>query len=555
MPPPPQLRAGQLWSRQRLPGTRSIRLLLVAAAAAAAIIAMATAAKRRLDDHTTTEWSRHWRRRPPPASVAAAVPLPADAPLRTVEDVWERSWTNASLLRSSPGGELLAATVAALDAWQNPANCSAASYLLYRYHSSTGFGAQVRHHLPALHAALRSRRVLLLDTRRPFYWALGGCPLDAADDGRWTCFFQPLSRSCPPTVVAALVARGALSAVTVQPGKDVHPALVVPIAGAPGAADVVTLDTRRSDRFHRALFVEPGGNATDLTRILLSPGEALRRAGSSLIPGGDAAANATAAATATAASLSWMDLPPAAVRRAWLVAAIHTLTRLNARTAAVIRSARSASPATAVCAVGTGVVAAGTVGAGIGASGSVGGCTVGVPLRGSDKCFRGRGGRERRRGFRLGAGEMQCVPLAAAVDAAARLAFSQPHIDRMLLTSEDPSAIAPDAVAAAVAPTAPWAPPLAIYRAAEDIPPGTGSKVIARRTEAAWRTPTLAEVGLASLTTLHLQAAAAYHVLTPRSTYHSWVAAAAKAVPAKAADVVYPLGDGKGLTLSLVSQM
>ena len=67
--------------------------------------------------------------------------------------------------------------------------------------------------------------------------------------------------------------------------------------------------------------------------------------------------------------------------------------------------------------------------------------------------------------------------------------------------------------------------------------------------------PSHGAVAVSPLRTPHVQAGAAHHVLTPRSTFHSWIAAAAKAVPRQAADAVLPQGDGKGLRASLRDQM
>jgi len=375
----------------------------------------------------------------------------------------------------------------------------------------------VRHHLPALHAALRAGRVLLLDPDPPFYWATG-CPHGAAAEGRWECHFQPLSRTCPHAAVADLVAAGRLTASTVAIPRYWWSDALVPHATAAGAADVVTLTPGRNRHFYHTLFpAVPGAAPRGLFATLLPDGA------TPPAPRGDGGASGERGAAGTAPPAPaplWAGLPPAAARRAWLVGAVHFLTRLHARAAADVRAVL-ASSALAACPAGE--------------------CLVGVPLRASDKCYGAHP-------------EMVCVTLPAALDAAARLAFAQPTITGVVLTCEDAAAIAPAAVARALAAVAPWAPPLAVHRnAADDAPPGSGAGRPAARRDGS--VPSVGEVAAAALGSLHLQAGAAYHVLAPRSTYGSWVSAAAKATPGKAADVVFPLGDGHGLKNSLKDQM
>eukprot|EP00168_Porphyra_purpurea_P019241 TRINITY_DN7579_c0_g1_i1.p4 TRINITY_DN7579_c0_g1~~TRINITY_DN7579_c0_g1_i1.p4 ORF type:complete len:235 (-),score=47.15 TRINITY_DN7579_c0_g1_i1:26-730(-) len=92
---------------------------------------------------------------------------------------------------------------------------------------------------------------------------------------------------------------------------------------------------------------------------------------------------------------------------------------------------------------------------------------------------------------------MVCVTLPAALDAAARLAFAQPTITGIVLTSEDPAAIAPAAVARALARVAAWAPPLVVHRNAADAsPPGSGAGRPAARRDGS--VPTVGEVAAAA---------------------------------------------------------
>jgi len=83
--------------------------------------------------------------------------------------------------------------------------------------------------------------------------------------------------------------------------------------------------------------------------------------------------------------------------------------------------------------------------------------------------------------------------------------------------------------------------------------PGSASRGPAARRDGS--VPSHGAVAVSPLRTPHVQVGATHHVLTPRSTFHSWIAAAAKAVPRQAADAVLPQGYGKGLRASLRDQM
>lgn len=160
---------------------------------------------------------------------------------------------------------------------------------------------------------------------------------------------------------------------------------------------------------------------------------------------------------------------------------------------------------------------------------------IGVPVRRSDKCFGNKFDQT---------GEMRCVNASVALDYARRVAVANPTITHVLLTSEDDHAITSGVEKQA---TSGWFK-LRVMRNYLDVPPGSGGSGIRKD-------KSMAELLQAMLITLHLQAFASFHVLTPRSTFHSLIAAVARAVPGKRDYFLFPLGEDRELQWSMASQL
>lgn len=160
---------------------------------------------------------------------------------------------------------------------------------------------------------------------------------------------------------------------------------------------------------------------------------------------------------------------------------------------------------------------------------------IGVPIRKSDKCKAHES---------APIGEMLCVNTTIALEHARRIAFAAPSITHVLLTSEDESAISSEYEKTGKGQFV----KLEIMRNFLDLLPESGGPN--KRQD-----KSNAQLLEAMLITLHLQAFPSYHVLTPRSTFHSLIAAQSKAVIGKRNDMIYPLGTFRDLRNSAVFQI
>lgn len=359
--------------------------------------------------------------------------------------VWARSFSNVSLLSTSPLGPVLPALLRGLHAHQNPPRCADASFLTLAYSSSLGFG----HLLVVLHAALAANRILVVDGRTPFYWARG-CKA-AARDGRMECFFIPMSAVCPFEVVDALATAGTIQRLPdAKRVSDIRPA----DAGRPS---VVHVAAHKLPAAQFKAFLHGFQNHADFApqlRWLLS------------------------GAHMNAPDLLDAFAPRAAARRLWTAMAAWYVLRLNSATAHVVATALAHSLAAA-----PGVVDHRNM--------------AGLALRASDKCSGGNA--------HGSAGEMTCVSLDNMMDAVLRLAFAQPTISHVVVSSEEKAAIDARKVAAAQERSKFRYVTLQVLRNGVDLTPETGSlgskglKKIGK---------TQAVLLHSMLTTLHLQALA-----------------------------------------------
>ncbi len=140
---------------------------------------------------------------------------------------------------------------------------------------------------------------------------------------------------------------------------------------------------------------------------------------------------------------------------------------------------------------------------------------IGVPIRGSDKCYRFENGRRQ--------GEAQCVSLAETMALANRLHASQPWIDTVLLTSEDPEAlknshVLPELVLGSNRPNR-WT----ILTNSDDVQQGTGSSSsVGLRVGSNREMLPSANITESVLTTLSCQILPSHHiVLLKSSRFHS----------------------------------
>lgn len=160
---------------------------------------------------------------------------------------------------------------------------------------------------------------------------------------------------------------------------------------------------------------------------------------------------------------------------------------------------------------------------------------VGVPIRRSDKCFKNRYDER---------GEMKCIDTVTAIETARRVALAHPSITHILLTSEDLSAIATGVELRGEGKFI----HLNVMRNFLDLPTLSGDSGMRRD-------KTKAELLDAMLVTLHLQAFPSYHVLTPRSTFHSLINCYAQAFPGKLKDYFFPLGSFSDLPTIYIKQL
>lgn len=189
--------------------------------------------------------------------------------------------------------------------------------------------------------------------------------------------------------------------------------------------------------------------------------------------------------------------------RAWHTQATLYLARLNARMQSV--------------------AAAGLAGCAAGDPGGLRSRTLGLPLRGSDKCYRAAGG-----------GEMGCVGPARVARALRHVRAAHPWLEAALVTSED-ARLARE-VEREIGGR--WV----VRRNGGDVQQGTGSPGKVGR-EANLTGVEGYRVTESMLATLVCQAMPGFHVLTIRSNFHSLIDMMAKTVPGKAAHFSYSIGD------------
>ena len=152
--------------------------------------------------------------------------------------------------------------------------------------------------------------------------------------------------------------------------------------------------------------------------------------------------------------------------------------------------------------------------------------TMGMPLRGSDKCF------WKTSTGSIG-GEMACIKPVDVKDAAQRVFSGQPWLENVLITSEDKDL----ELSAVQLLSRQWK----VYTNDMDLHPGTGSPQ---------RQYTLAnnvslmpfEITQSALITIACQAMPAVHVLTMKSNFHGLIDMLSNVVPGKTAHFSYSMG-------------
>ncbi len=401
---------------------------------------------------------------------------------------WKQAFSNPKALSTAPLGAILAPAHEALNRIQNPTDCSTASFLLYSYSSSNGFGAVVKHLTTAFYTALRSGRIFVLDDTNQFYWAKG-----CLGGARFECFFLPLSR-CSPTEIRRLVEIGKLRQIDVnrESTKDEVGVPVIPPVD-PTQPSVVRFSipmgkskslfyslTNRNDSGDVLRSILEGTHIDDEQRPFLSPGR-----------------NAQRTLNTVLASYIVRLNHPTALRTGMTVA--HVLNHY-------------------------------------GILGNESSRVIGVPVRGSDKCYKNTIDKT---------GEMRCVKPSIALNYARRVAIANPSLTHALLTSESANTIKGNFKAND--DEGQWVS-LQVMRNFLDVPAGSGGRK--KR-----RDKSMAELLAASLVTLHLQAFARFHVLTPRSTFHSLIIVTARSTPGKKEHSFFPLGDFSDLHKSMKSQL
>ena len=182
-------------------------------------------------------------------------------------------------------------------------------------------------------------------------------------------------------------------------------------------------------------------------------------------------------------------------KRVWNTQAMLYLTRLNRRMQAAVR------PVAEFC-TGNGE--------------SKG--TLGVPLRGSDKCYEW--------GPR---GEMRCLEPKTVRDHMLRVRFAQPWLYRAIVTSEDEALERRTSILL----EKDWT-----VTRVSDTRPGTG-----KPNEQLNKTVPQYKFTEAALKVLVCQLTAGAHVLTPRSNYHTMIDLLAKVVPGRRMHYTYSMGD------------
>ncbi len=144
--------------------------------------------------------------------------------------------------------------------------------------------------------------------------------------------------------------------------------------------------------------------------------------------------------------------------------------------------------------------------------------TLGVPMRGSDKCYKGNT-----------RGEMDCLEPSTVGDHMRRVRYAQPRLHKAILTSEDAQLERRTKEALKEAWNITTVP---------DVRPGTG-----RPGEQVNRTIPPYLYTQAAITVLTCQLTAETHVLTPRSNFHSMIDLLAEVVPGRRTHFTYSMGN------------
>lgn len=327
-------------------------------------------------------------------------------------DIWLKSWTDPSLLAISPMGDILPEILAVLDKRQNPPNCSEASFLVLDPSRRAGFGSVVKSVITGFHLAVRTNRVFLVDSRRPFFWTKG-CD-NISREGQLECFFQAQSRKCSYKRVSELLHRGKLREVKVADQPDgFTPNIPTADAAEP---NVAFLSRTRRSGFNNQIY-----RFQEHSDFLVS-----------IAPNISSHARRRHLQTISSS------------RRVWTTALVYYLLRLRSTTARHIQSQlqkilKTDNPNYSQL--------------------------LGLPIRASDKCKNNSFGSK---------GEMNCVSLSEIMDRVQRVAFAAPGITHAIVTSEDSSAITEEKIHAAQTEIH-VKKPLQVIRNHLDVPPETGS--------------------------------------------------------------------------------
>lgn len=361
-------------------------------------------------------------------------------------DLWEASWADHRLLAASPMGDFLPGALTKVTSLQNPTSCGNASFLLFDYRSSLGFGAVAKHIVVALHAALQTGRVLVLDEENVFYWTTG-CP--GSKNGRHECYFRPLSEKCSYKTVMRLVKDKTLPMLTID-GDSLPPDAPWPFVphAREDTPDVVRFrQSKGPDLWFKSFLYgyELSDTVPGVIRDLLS--DLPKQVHSKYLT------------------------PDTNARRVWLIALAYYFLRLNSDTARDVRSQMQFL---------------------LNTSRPVHDRFIGLPVRASDKCY----------GNSLGElGEMNCVTLAEAMLHAHMLALGETSVTKAIITSEDPAAITSEKIAEAQGNITFHEPFQVVLNTLDEVA-GTGAprKRISKASNA--------KLLKASLVTLHLQSQA-----------------------------------------------
>lgn len=153
--------------------------------------------------------------------------------------------------------------------------------------------------------------------------------------------------------------------------------------------------------------------------------------------------------------------------------------------------------------------------------------TIGLPVRGSDKCKMSYSGRNQT------LGEMNCLPVESFVENVKRMQTVQPWLNDVLVTSED-------AVLAKQVYEALKYAKFTVRVNPHDVQQGSGVPISARN---GTKFVHKYQVTQSMLTTLTCQVMPMYHIITMRSNFHNLIDMLAKVVPGKPSHLSYPIGD------------